>query len=304
MRVLFYVSEIKDRESDIAQAMAKGVRDVGDEFDTCYTANYEGVDPSVDVACVYALKGKRIFDEYRASGKRALMFDKPLTRASAGLGSPAGFHRVTLDEYMPLSRIVRRMGEPLDPSRWLALNMRIRPRVKTNSDSVVIYCGSSQKYYDYHGLGNEHAYAEKVIAEIKRHTGRPIFYRPKPSFAEATEIPGSVFSRPRGYKDVVAMPSLGPLLYRAHSLVTHGSHAGIDAIVGGVPAIILGPGAAYPVASHSIDCLGKAEELYYPDRQTVLKWLSALCFWQWTHAEMASGEMWRFLRNEMEIPAC
>lgn len=303
MLVRFYVSEIKDRETDIADVLAMGVRGVGDAFDTQFKSQYEGVDPSVDVACVFGIKGQQIFEDYRAAGKRALMFDKPLTRSSAGLGSPSGYHRVTLDEFMPLSRITRMMTEPLDPSRWLALNMRVRPRLQSRSDDAIIYCGSSQKYCDYHGLGDEHGYAEKVIAEIKRYCGRPVFYRPKPSFNEARPIEGTIFSRPKGHRKVPAMPSLGPMLHHAYALVTHGSHAGIDAIIGGIPAVILGPGAAYPVANHSIEVLGPMAQPYYPDRGTVLKWLSALMFWQWTHQEMASGEMWKFIRKEMEIPA-
>lgn len=301
MLVRFHVSAIKDRERDLAEAIGAGARIVGDQFEVVTTKDFDKPSNGVDIAAVFALKGesRHILEAYRAIGKRTLLFDKGLMRASTGLGGPTGFYRVGLDEFMPLSRIARQMTEKVSAHRWNALGMELRPRVNSQYDSAVIYCGSSQKYCDFHDLGDEHEYAVSVIDQIKRLCGnRPIIYRPKPSFLEATKIKGTIFSHSTPGNPAAPLASLLP---SAHALVTHGSHAGIDSIMGGVPVITLGPCAAYSLANHHIDRL--EGDLYYPKTDQIHRWLCAITHWQWTIKEMASGEMWRWLRDEMEKPA-
>ncbi len=118
---------------------------------------------------------------------------------------------------------------------------------------------------------------------------RPIVYRPKPSWLAAVPIERTIYSRPP--------ETLGSWLDNAYALVTHGSHAGIDSIVAGVPAIILGPGAARPVGNHAITDLGS---LRFPSRRERFRWLSAIAWWQWRADEMAAGLTWKFLRDELE----
>jgi hypothetical protein len=295
MKIRFYISEEKGRELDVAKAMQIGMsRDV--EFEAVPNRKWDGIpDPSIDLVCVFALKGnaKSILTRYRVMGCRTLLVDKGLIRASTGLGAPVGYYRVSLDAFMPIKRIERMMSERIDPSRWLATGMAPQDRVPRD-EGLIVYCGSSQKYCDFHGLGDEHDYAEAVIKMIRKRVGPKVklIYRPKPSFAEATPIEGTEFSRPP--------INLANHLRRARCLVTHGSHSGIDAILAGVPAICLGPCAAVPVSSTSIDVLRGAAPYFYPDRVTRFHWLAALGWWQWRESEMRDGSMWRWLRGEME----
>jgi len=302
----FYVVGEKQREHDVADAVGAGVLACGDEFTKSDATDFIEPDPKVDVACVFALKGnaKRILDGYRVMGARTLLFDKGLIRASTGLGAPNGYYRVSIDTFMPIDRIERMMREGVSPNRWVATGLRPRERIRIKPDWPVIYAGSSQKYCDFHGLGDEHEYAVDLIRRIRKKSGkdRPIIYRPKPSFTGARTVEGTVFSRPTGERARdYHVGSLGDLLPKAHALVTHGSHAAIDAILAGVPAIVLGDGAARPVAGTSLDDFLN-ESLVFPDREKRFAWLSAISYWQYTVPEMVDGTMWRFLREEMERP--
>lgn len=298
MHVRFYYVAEKPRERDVAEAVGAGVMASGDSFSLCHASQFVEPEYNVDVACVYALKGaaKSILDGYRTMGARTLLFDKGLIRASTGQGGPSGYNRVSLDEFMPLSRIERMIKEGVSSKRWVATGMKPMERPKAGPEWPVIYAGSSQKYCDFHGLGDEHEYAVELIRKIRKQAGkaRRVIYRPKPSYREAQPIEGTDFSRPPEL--------LGTLLRRgAYALVTHGSHAAIDAILSGTPAIVLGDGAARPVSGTELE--GLNDRPWYPGQELRFKWLSAIGWWQWTIREMVDGAMWRFLREEMEKPA-
>jgi hypothetical protein len=306
MKIHFHVVGEKQREHDVADAFGVGVLASGDEFTKSDAANFAEPDAQIDVACVFALKGnaKRILDAYHVMGARTLLFDKGLIRASTGLGAPNGYYRVSIDEFMPIGRIERMMREGVSPNRWVATGLRPRDRVRMTPTGPVIFAGSSQKYCDFHGLGDEHEYAEDICRRIRKKAGkdRPIFYRPKPSYGLARIVEGTIFSRPTGEpsKELHVGP-LGDLLPKAHALVTHGSHAAIDAILAGVPAIVLGDGAARPVSGTDIEDLRDCPS--FPDRERRFAWLSSIAWFQWRVPEMVDGTMWRFLREEMERPA-
>ncbi len=307
MNVHFFVVGEKQREHDVADAVGAGVLACGDEFAKSDAVDFVEPNPKVDVACVFALKGqaKRILDAYHVMGARTLLFDKGLIRASTGLGAPNGYYRVSIDEFMPLGRIERMMREGVSPNRWVATGLRPRDRVRITAIGPVIYAGSSQKYCDFHGLGDEHEYAVELLRRIRKKAGkdRPIVYRPKPSFTGARIVEGTIFSRPTGTRARdFHVGSLGDLLPKAHALVTHGSHAAIDAILAGVPAIVLGDGAARPVAGTDLEEL-RNDVLPFPDRERRFAWLSSIAWFQWLVPEMQDGTMWRFLREEMERPA-
>lgn len=312
LKVKFYVVGEKQREHDVADAVGAGVRVCGDEFKKSDAGKFVEPDGRVDIACVFALKGnaRRILDAYRVMGTRTLLFDKGLVRSSTGHktetgASLAGYYRVSIDEFMPLGRIERMMRDGVSANRWVATGLRPKERVRITATGPVIYAGSSQKYCDFHGLGDEHEYAEEICRRIRKKVGkeRPIVYRPKPSYDMGKPVEGTIFSRPHGKpSNEMHVGDLGSLLPKAHALVTHGSHAGIDSILAGVPTIILGDGAAKPVSATDLEHLLE-DVLYYPDREKRFAWMSAIAWWQWKVPEMADGTMWRFLREEMERPA-
>jgi len=71
--------------------------------------------------------------------------------------------------------------------------------------------------------------------------------------------------------------------------VSWNSNTGVDAVMAGVPAVVMDPGGmAWPVASHDIT------ETVRPNRD---RWYDRLAMCQWSMDEMVSGECWEHVRE-------
>jgi hypothetical protein len=80
-----------------------------------------------------------------------------------------------------------------------------------------------------------------------------------------------------------------------HCLVTFSSIAAVEAIMLGKPAIVLGPSAAWPVASQNIKDI---EKPFIPTLDEVEEWAAHLAYCQFTEAEMRDGTAWRLLNDQ------
>ncbi len=106
-----------------------------------------------------------------------------------------------------------------------------------------------------------------VRDEIKRWTDRPVVVKEKQS-----DVP------------------IGEALKDAWCLVTYSSNTAIDAILAGIPTVVLGPSAAEPVSWG----LSDIEVPHYPD---IEPWLNWLAYQQWTLEEMKRGECWAYVKG-------
>lgn len=117
-----------------------------------------------------------------------------------------------------------------------------------------------------------------TIAEIKKHTDRPIEVRQK---------------RPRN--DRMAVDTMEEALDNdVHCLVTYNSVSAVEAVMLGKPAITLGPNAAGVVCSNS---LSEIENPYIPSYDERDAWLRHLSYCQFTFTEMSDGTAWRILNE-------
>lgn len=144
------------------------------------------------------------------------------------------------------------------------------------------------------GMGSKAAWAEKLepvnswetraVEEIKKHTDRPIIFRPKPSSSVIKPIPGTIFSPP---EEVLGIP-----LAKANIIVTHHSNVGVDGLIDGVPVY-----SEQGVASvMGIKDLSSIESPFYPANRE--QWLNDVSYCQWSHKEMRSGACWNHLKAE------
>jgi hypothetical protein len=86
--------------------------------------------------------------------------------------------------------------------------------------------------------------------------------------------------------------SLTDALDKAAVAITFNSNSAVDAVLAGVPAITLDPGAmAWPVTTHDF-----STDLIRPDR---LAWASRIAWSQWSLEEIAAGAAWDRLRAGM-----
>lgn len=286
MLIDFHVASGKDREEGLALSLTDGLKQFGDEVRTWPTADFIRPDPAADIGAVFGLKGRshEILEAYRDAGKRTLLFDKALIRVP---GAPSKHLRICIDGDSPLNYLMR---VPRSFERWEALRIVLQPPRSAHHRDAIILALSSQKYCTFHGLGDATDYAKSIVAEIRKtNYKRQIIYRPKPSWHDFKLIEGTKISRNPEY--------LAHLLLSAYTLVTHGSSAAVDAIIAGVPAITLGPSAAWPVSGKSLKTINAP---YFPSDAARFTWASNLAWCQWSVPELQSGEGWGFIRGELE----
>jgi hypothetical protein len=117
------------------------------------------------------------------------------------------------------------------------------------------------------------------MAEIQRHTDRPIEIRLKRS-------------RHERFKENTMEEALAN---DVHCLVTYNSVSAAEAVMLGKPAITLGPNAAGVLCSQSLSEIENPRIPTYDEREA---WLRHLSYSQFTFAEMSNGTAWRILNEQ------
>jgi hypothetical protein len=281
MKVAFLHSD-KPRERLLADAFLTGARRHG--HDTAAVSLGDEPPPgSFDVVAMVGVKSRERFTAHHRAGAHIVYFDKGYTRAkSTGPVRGWEYWRFALDAHHPTVAIAR---QALPDDRVERMGWKLSPWRRKGSH--VVFAGSSAKYHEFYGLREPTPYAERITREIRTHD-RPVIYRPKPSWHDAEPIPGSGYS--------LLPETLEQILVGAHALVTHGSNACFEAVLAGVPCIILGDGVAKPLSSTSLDELDAPRLASEEERR---QWLANLAYWQWTRAELADGSAWQFIGEQI-----
>ncbi len=217
--------------------------------------------PDDGPAAFYGVVGiERLFDEARRSGRDWFYGDNTFFDRYRGR-----FFRFGRNEFQ-LSRLVAP-----DHARAQALGITVRPWRAGGRHIVVVE--QSPHFLGICGAGGD--WLARTVAEIKRHSDRPLRLRPW-----------------RRDKDKAA--ALLPAdLAGAWALVTHMSAAAVEALVHGVPVFVTGACAATPLASGPLSAI--EAPLTPAGRED---WVAGLAAQQWTLEELRSGAAWRALRDE------
>lgn len=282
MRVVFLQAN-KPREQGIADAFVAGLRRHGVRADKLIVQGDTDLPIETDAVCMFGVKSRKLWDWYRRTGVQILYFDKGYIRR----GPDSNAMRVSVNAHHPTRWL---MAADHSADRFDRLGLEVKPWRK--SGSRVIFVGSSAKYHDFHGLLEPTEYAQRIIRRIRKQTNRDVVYRPKPSWGDAVPIEGTAFAQDRRI-------TIESLLEGAHALVTHGSGACFEAMLAGVPSVVLGDAVARPISSTELEDV--VDPLIASD-QDRLKLLSNLAYWQWTLPEMESGAAWDFLRQHLGSP--
>lgn len=264
------------RSSIVVQAMAKGIRTVGDRPRIRPAVNYR---PTGEIMVFYGLVGSlaKAIRRQQAHGGTAIYIDLGYWGRRDG-GRYVGHHKIAVNsrhptEYFQLyehdDKRFRRLGVALED--W-----------KEGGRHILI-AGMGEKGATAEG-GEAGEWERAAIAEVRKHSDRPITYRPKPSWKSAKPIEGTTFSPPE--------QPLEHVLDGAHAVVTHHSNVAVDGLVKGVPAFCL-EGVASPLALSDLSMIEN------PDRTGErTQWVNDVSYCQWTVAEMAEGLPWRHLKDE------
>lgn len=282
MKVTFWHSD-KPRERVLADAFADGVRTARDEIEL------RSLQPTVevancDVAIMVGVKSRELFRAHWQAGVHTVMLDKGYVRRS--LDGPVKlweYWRVAVDAHHPTAKL-KKIARPFDRLEQLQLSL-IGWR---KSGTHIVLAGSSAKYHEFYGMKEPTSYANKVVRHLRQHTGRPIIYRPKPSWHDAVPIADTTFSD--------GNQTIEQVLRGAHALITHGSNACWEAILAGIPCVVLGDAVAKPISTTEVE---QIEDPLMVSPSVRWQWAANLAYCQWTMAEFASGQAWSVIRPQI-----
>ena len=181
-----------------------------------------------------------------------------------------------------------------DRSRADSLGLVCKPW-RSNGDFILI-CGQHDKSLQWQDMPSISNWFLETYDEIRKHTERPIVFRPHPRCRlehierglkhvyrqEPVKIGGSYDDFDMGFDDV-------------HCTISYSSNPGIHSILSGVPAFVSTHSLAYPVAN-DIDFMHDVEQPMMPDRQ---QWLNDYAHTEYTIEEISQGIPLKHLTSQL-----
>lgn len=278
MDIIFFYAPKNQHEVDLAYAFQDGTPDSVN----CVLAEKTPYSHTrvelADVVCFFGVKSAKMFHRALAENVTVVYFDKGYSRSRL---NSMEYYRVAVNA-QNAADFVGRANHKDD--RFEKLEWKLRP-YDQGTKNYILFAGSSRKYHNIHRLPHPTQYARECFKEIKKYSPRPIIYRPKPSWVrhqDCVQIEGTTFSGPeRLIRDVFR---------DTYVLVTHGSNACVDAMVHGIPSVIIGCGVSRSISSTQ---LSEVNNPIIPLEDERYQLMSNLAYCQWKLEEIASGEAWQ-----------
>ena len=166
---------------------------------------------------------------------------------------------------------------------------------RSNGDFILV-CGQHDKSLQWQDQPTMSNWFLQTYDEIRKHTDRPIIFRPHPR----CRLPHIE----RGLKNVYRQEpvKLGGTyddfdieFDNIWATISWSSNPGIHSIIRGVPSFVSNSSLAYPVAN-DIDFLHDIENPLMPDRT---QWLNDYAHTEWTVEEIAQGNPIKRLTDEL-----
>ena len=156
---------------------------------------------------------------------------------------------------------------------------------RSDGDYILI-CGQHDKSLQWQNMPRMSDWFLDTYDEIRKHTQRPIIFRPHPRCRlpeierglrhvyrqEPKHVNGTYDSFDMGFDNV-------------HCTISYSSNPGIHSVIEGVPAFVSPSSLAYPVAN-DIDFLHDIENPLIPDRT---QWLNDYAWTEYTIEEISQG---------------
>ena len=186
-------------------------------------------------------------------------------------------------------------GDPGEgASRAKTLGLKLKPW-RSNGKYILI-CGQHDKSLQWHDMPRMSNWFLNTYDEIRKHTDRPILFRPHPRcrlehierglrYVERQEprhIHGTYDDFDMGFDNVWAT-------------VSHSSNPGVHSCINGVPAFVSPSSLAYDVGN-DIDFFHDIEDPLMPDRT---QWLNDYAWTEYTVDEISAGLPLKRLTNRL-----
>lgn len=276
----------KQRARKICPGLAEGAQLAGFKVKRLWSHEYTG--PCTDILLHYGFDGSQeseiagAFRDYVAAGLKAVYVDLGYFKNRAALGRYGDYHRFSINDRHPTAHF-QSVTHPSD--RADALGLKVAKKI--NQGNNIVLCGMSPKAAVFDDVIG---WEEAAIVAMRKHTDRPIVYRPKPQRVKNGQLPpllGTSYSDPITRK-------LEHELADAWAVVSHHSNAGLDALVAGVPCFQ--PAGVASVLGHAD--LSLIEKPILPSYEERRQLVNDVCYTQFNGAEAAAGIAWRHFRDE------
>jgi len=274
------------RSRKLAPVILSGANAAGDNATIYESTEYR--EPIGDVAAFYAYEKNmpQLMQDYIDAGKTVVFLDlgfwgRSRIRGHMIPGMFPSYHKIAINSRHPGAYVMdkNRSGE-----RFKLFDLTVKEW--TTRGNHILIAGMSGRAAQSIGYAPEE-WERWAISELKKHTDRPIIYRPKPTWHDSTDIAGAT-------RDIKS--TISHALRRAHAVVTHHSNVAIDGIIEGVPAFCF-DGVAVPMTSQD---LSQIETPHRPDGRE--QWLANVAWSQFHYFEIKNGTMWKHLKAEGLIP--
>jgi hypothetical protein len=243
-----------------------------------------------DVAVIWSVlwngrmaKNKQVWDINRSLGKPVIVLE--VGGIKRGTTWKVGLNGINRDAYFGPSNN--------NDDRHRLLGLSLKPW-RTHGEFILI-CGQHDKSLQWQDMPSMSNWFMQTYREIRKHTDRPIVFRPHPRCRlphielglkhvyrqEPTQIGGSYDDFDMGFDDV-------------HCTISYSSNPGIHSILNGVPAFVGTSSLAYDVGN-DIDFLHDVEAPLMPNRQ---QWLNDYAHTEWTVQEITAGIPLKNLTSE------
>jgi len=272
MHVVFYHSP-KERCHDFAAHFVAGVREHGD---TIETRSINGdIAKEQDCAVILGVKKRRLFKELEQRGTPMVYIDKGYTREWT-------HRRISTGATQP-SHYLGKWGKPNDRRLKFGWNFKPWRKHQPNYGHILLAL-SSPGYHLYEGMPNPEEFAFATTEELRKYTQRPIIYRPKPN-QPRNEVPGTILSP--------ISDNIEQALEGAHCVIVTGSSVCLQAMMMGIPSLVLGDSIGLPISSVDLQNI-EYPYLAMPNQRE--QWLNDLAYCQWSLDEYQNGSAWEHVR--------
>ena len=269
---------------------------VFDAFSNSVTSNGGSIidSDSIDDANVHVIwsvlfhgrmaNNRSVWDNCRARGKPVIVLE--VGGIQRGTTWKVGLNGINRDAYFG------DMGN--SNNRACLHSLELKPW-RSNGEYILL-CGQHDKSLQWQNMPRMSNWFLNTYDEIRKHTDRPIIFRPHPRCKlphierglkyvyrqDPVKIGGSYDDFDMGFTNI-------------HCTISYSSNPGIHSIIDGVPSFVSTSSLAYPVAN-DINCLHNIENPVMPDRT---QWINDYAYTEWTVDEIAQGIPLKRLTNKL-----
>ena len=237
----------------------------------------------------------RVIQTQLGSKKHVIAVDSNLF-LYANTDNPFHYLRYSFDGIFPNTGIY--CDTTTDPERWkkLSHNLGISLKDYRNEGEHILVMLQTNGGWSMGNLDVQD-WANQVIAELRKHTDRPIVIRPHPGDKDSKNYldPKNPKCKIKFSKAVRLSTNKNLLddLKNCWAAINYNSSPVVGAAIEGVPIFVMDPAKSQCAEIANTD-LSKIENPLMPDRQ---KWVERLSMFHWNFNELKSGECWKHMKN-------